>query len=255
MKLHFQIDGPENGTPLVLLNGLFADLHSWDKAMAWLSGFRVLRFDGRGQGQSAKPEGTYHLELLVEDALELLDELNFPKAHLVGISNGGCLGMAIAEKYPDRVDKLVVADAYHTVSPLLKLKIRSWLRAHQCGGPSHRFEIAIPWIWSNAMLEENPSYLETYRQKAVLHHPVAVNGLLTGALLHEIDIRAIEADTLLLAGEEDVLTPPASMASMCDAMPLATFQQVRGAHASLLEHPEIFGDVIVPFLKGRSHVG
>jgi 3-oxoadipate enol-lactonase len=254
VTLHYRIDGPGEGIPLILLNGLFADLHSWDGAMAHLKDFRVLRYDGRGQGCSPSPEGIYDLATLLGDLLEVLDEAAFPSAHVVGISNGGCLGLELAAATPARVRRLVAADCYLSVSPLSRLKIQSWLLAHETGGPTHRFDIAAPWVWSEATLADNREAIAAYREKATSHSDRAVQGLLRGALSHQIDGAAIVAETLLLAGSEDLLTPPFCMRAMAEILRAARFQEVAGAHASLLEYPHIFAETIVPFLREDSHV-
>jgi len=254
VSLHYRIDGADDGIPLVLLNGLFADLHSWDGAMPHLSGYRVLRYDGRGQGRSPSPPGIYDLETLLADLASVLERATFPAAHIVGISNGGCLGLALAAAMPSRVRCLVAADCYLSVSPLARLKIMSWLRAHEVGGPTHRFDIASPWVWSEATLAEHTEAVAHYRAKAAAHSDAAVQGLLRGALGHAIDPAAIAAPTLLLAGSEDLLTPPFSMREMATRIRRATFREVRGAHASLLEFPDIFVETIVPFLREVDHV-
>ena len=254
MKLNYRIDGPREGIPLILLNGLFADLHSWDEAMTYLADFRVLRYDGRGQGCSPSPKGVYDLATLLGDLVALLVETALPPAHVVGISNGGCLGLELAAKAPARVRRLVAADCYLTVSPLTRLKIQSWLLAHETGGPAHRFDVAAPWVWSETTLAANPDAIEAYRLKASVHKDSAVQGLLRGALTHQIDTAAIRTETLLLAGSEDLLTPPFSMRAMARQIAGAKFQEVPGAHASLLEQPSIFSQVIVPFLNEAHHV-
>lgn len=252
MKLHYRIDGQPGQPPLILLNGLFADLNSWERGMAHLRDFRVLRFDGRGQGLSPKPEGVYDLETLVQDLLRLLLELDWPPSFVVGVSHGGSLGLELARRCPDRVKALVAADCHHRTTPLMALKLNSWLKAHQTGGPVHRFDIAAPWIWSESVLKDFPSLIAHYRDKAGDHEDQAVLGLIQGALRVDVHVEDIRVPTLLLAGEEDVLTPPFSMRSM--PVPNAQFQTVPGGHASLLEQPEIFRDTIVPFLKGLEHV-
>ncbi len=216
--------------------------------MEHLAGFRVLRYDGRGQGQSPKPEGVYGLDVLLDDLIGLLDSLDWPRSHVAGISNGGCVALGLAAAYPERVHRLVAADCYGRVTPLLRLKVQSWLTAHKIGGPTHRFDVATPWIWSESLLNEHPELIDHYRGKAAGHEEQAVLGLLEGALTHHIDLARITAQTLLLAGEEDLLTPPHAMRAMTPRPADAQFQTVPGGHASLLEHPEIWAETITPFL-------
>ena len=251
MSLHHRIDGPEDAPPLILVNGLFAELMSWEPAMTHLTGFRVLRYDGRGQGQSPTPEGPYTLDLLVADLIGLLDRLDWPPSAVAGISNGGCVALALAAVHPDRVTAVVAADCYAEVGPLLRLKIQSWLSAHEVGGPTHRFDIATPWIWSEGLLRERPELVAHYRAKSGDHLDVAVRGLLTGALTHHIDLTAVGAPCLLCAGVEDVLTPPGLMRAMAESMTDTAFAELRGGHAGLLEHPDLWAETLVPFLEEK----
>jgi len=251
MKLHYQIDGAPGNPALILLNGLFADLQSWERGMEHLRDFYVLRFDGRGQGQSPKPAEVYDLETQVQDLLRLLLELDWPPCFLVGISHGGSLGLEFARRCPDRVKALVAADCHHKTTPLMALKLKSWLAAHHVGGPTHRFDVAAPWIWSESVMHDYPALIEHYRNKAGDHEEQAVRGLIEGALTVNINVEEIRVPVMLLAGEEDVLTPPFFMKSM--NINQCQFRTTPGGHASLLEQPDIFENTIVPFLKGLEH--
>jgi 3-oxoadipate enol-lactonase len=217
--------------------------------MPLLADFRVLRYDGRGQGASSKPEGIYDLETLTADLLQVLDEWQWPASCFAGISNGGCVALNLAARHPLRVRALVAADCYHRVTPLLRLKIQSWLSANRLGGPAHRFEVAAPWIWSEAALASQPERLLHYRDKAVQHPAQAVEGLLQGALLHQIELAAISAPTLFLAGREDVLTPPSLLREMNRDLPTSRFLEVSGGHASLLETPSLMADPVASFFR------
>nr|NIP74184.1 alpha/beta fold hydrolase [Gammaproteobacteria bacterium]NIR99191.1 alpha/beta fold hydrolase [Gammaproteobacteria bacterium]NIT63125.1 alpha/beta fold hydrolase [Gammaproteobacteria bacterium]NIV20084.1 alpha/beta fold hydrolase [Gammaproteobacteria bacterium]NIX10190.1 alpha/beta fold hydrolase [Gammaproteobacteria bacterium] len=75
--LHYRLDGPEQGPVVMFSNSLASDLGMWDAQLAPLTsaGFRVLRYDSRGHGQSAAPPGPYTIELLADDAVALLDAL------------------------------------------------------------------------------------------------------------------------------------------------------------------------------------
>lgn len=223
--------------------------------MEYLRDFRVLRYDARGQGQSPDPPEYCTTDVWLKDLTQLLDQLNWPSSHFVGISNGGCVALAMAQRYSQRVRRIAVASCTAEVSALLDLKVRSWLEAHRIGGPQHRFDIATPWIWSNKLVQGQPELLDYYRERASEHSHAAVSGLLQSALNHRIQAAEITCPALLMCGEEDVLTPVWEMDAMCQQMQQAQLIRVPGAHGCLLEHPEIFADSIVPFLQVTPHVG
>ena len=248
MELFRHTQGNPADPALVLVNGLFAPLESWDGALSYLDGFNLLRYDGVGQGQSPKPDRIYHFDGLVDDLENLLSDLDWPPTFICGISNGGSVALEFARRHPHRVRAVVAADCAVEVSPLFRLKLQSWLAAHETGGPTHRFDVATPWIWGETALQQNADLIDLYRSRAADQEDQAVRGLIKGALTVNIDATGISVPTLLLTGEEDILTPPFVM----DRIPIthAVRKRVPGGHASLLENPAIFGDVIVPWLKG-----
>src|SRR3954453_12973632 len=92
IDLNYQLEG-EGEETIVLVNGLADDLETWILQMDDLlgAGYRVLRFDNRGVGQSSKPEGPYTTRLFAEDTKALVDELGVREFHLVGVSMGGMI--------------------------------------------------------------------------------------------------------------------------------------------------------------------
>ncbi len=100
-------DGPD----LVLIHSLGADMHLSDGVMdAFAARFRVLRYDVRGHGATRSDYTTVTIDLMRDDLLALLDERGDCKTHVVGLSMGGMIAQAFAAAYPERVDRLVLAD-------------------------------------------------------------------------------------------------------------------------------------------------
>jgi 3-oxoadipate enol-lactonase len=109
-QLNYQFDG-EAGAPVVLLsNSLASNLTMWAPQVPALvaAGFRVLRYDTRGHGQSSVPPGPYTLEGLAADALGLMDALKLSKVHFCGLSMGGMTGQMLATHHSARLHSLVL---------------------------------------------------------------------------------------------------------------------------------------------------
>src|SRR5262249_18435003 len=84
------VEGPDGAPWLVFSNSLACDLSMWDpQAAALKSMFRILRYDQRGHGGTEAPAGRYTFDLLIADAVALLDGLSIPRAHFAGLSMGG----------------------------------------------------------------------------------------------------------------------------------------------------------------------
>ena len=99
IEINYQVDGPERAPWLILSNSLATNLSMWDEqARAFGRAFRVLRYDQRGHGSSEAPTGRYRFDVLVADALALMDALGIKQAHFAGLSMGGAtaLGLRLA---------------------------------------------------------------------------------------------------------------------------------------------------------------
>ena len=107
VRLHWREDGA--GPPLLLLNSVGCDLSLWDAVMPHLTGFRVIRMDMRGHGQSASPPGDYTLDQIAADAVAVLDAAGIKKAAVCGLSLGGMTAMTLALNAPERVSSLILA--------------------------------------------------------------------------------------------------------------------------------------------------
>lgn len=108
MKLHFKKIG--EGQPLVILHGLFGSSDNWQTlAKSWSESFAVYLVDLRNHGHSPHSE-EMNYEVMAEDVNQLFEDEKLSDAILLGHSMGGKTAMRFADKYEDKLDKLVVVD-------------------------------------------------------------------------------------------------------------------------------------------------
>lgn len=99
-----------SGPPLVILHGLFGMLDNWFTIAKNLSDqYTVYLIDQRNHGKSPR-SNVMNYRLMANDLLEFLNTKNIDKPHLLGHSMGGKTIMRFALNYPERVNKLIVAD-------------------------------------------------------------------------------------------------------------------------------------------------
>ncbi len=104
-RLYYEEQG--SGRPVVLIHGAVLDRTMWDDQMPELAKrYRVIRYDARGFGRSARGTEFFKAQ---EDLLGLLDHLNIQQADLVGLSLGGRIAIDYALTYPTRVRSLMLA--------------------------------------------------------------------------------------------------------------------------------------------------
>ena len=117
IKLHVVTDGPEDGTPVILLHG-FPEFHyGWHKQVPALTaaGFRVIAPDQRGYNLSDKPRGisAYDVRTLAKDVIGLFDHFGIQKARLVGHDWGAVVAWTVALNHPERLEKLTILNVPH----------------------------------------------------------------------------------------------------------------------------------------------
>jgi len=96
IELYYQSHG--TGAPLLVLAGLGLDVSEMGTLTGPLAArFRVIAADNRGAGRSAKPPGPYSIEQMAADVAGLMDRLELPRAHVLGMSLGGRAGMMVAD--------------------------------------------------------------------------------------------------------------------------------------------------------------
>jgi pimeloyl-ACP methyl ester carboxylesterase len=104
--------------------------------------FRVIAVDNRGAGRSAKPPGPYSIEQMAADVAGLMDRLDLPRAHLLGISMGGRIALALALAQPARVDRLLpVATSPRAAGA--RWLVRAGRRAHRVASVGAISSLAI----------------------------------------------------------------------------------------------------------------
>jgi 3-oxoadipate enol-lactonase len=107
IQMHYEIHG--DGEPLVLIVGLGTDISEWNEIIRWLAKkYQVLAFDNRGAGRTDKPDTPYSIDMMAHDTAGLMQTLGIEQAHILGISMGGRIALALALRYPERVNKLVL---------------------------------------------------------------------------------------------------------------------------------------------------
>ena len=113
LKFHYQQTG--SGPDIVLIHGVTGDLSIWFlcKAMQTLGEtHRVTAYDLRGHGYSDAPPTHYTSADHAADLFALMDQLDIPRAGLVGHSFGGVIAAHAAALAPGRVESVVLSDPY-----------------------------------------------------------------------------------------------------------------------------------------------
>jgi 3-oxoadipate enol-lactonase len=236
-------DGPET---IVLINGLADDLETWVLQMDDLlgAGYRVLRFDNRGVGQTSKPEGPYTSRMLADDAKALVDELGLQDFHLIGVSMGGMIAQEYALNHGGDLRTLTLACTYAAPGPFCSRMFAMWHDMAPVNGVPFIMRDVTLWAFTVPFFEEREDEAKEFEAEMAAMD-MSVETYL--AQLHVIQthdttgrLDQISTPTLVLAGEQDILIPVSLSKRLQEQIPGADWATTKGGHACMWEHPGEF---------------
>jgi 3-oxoadipate enol-lactonase len=233
---------PRTGAPrLVLIHSLALDRSVWDDVVAELdSEAEILTYDCRGHGRSDRRAGQYTAELFADDLAQLLDHVGWTHAVVAGCSMGGCVALAFAAGWPERVSALGLIDTTSWYGADATEKFRERAGAARNKGMSALFEFQSTRWFSDEFRARRPEVLARTLDVFVANDLDCYAA--TCDLLGSVDVRdrlaSFHMPVAVVVGEEDYATPVAMAQQLHDAIPQSTMTVLtRARHLTPLEHP------------------
>jgi 3-oxoadipate enol-lactonase len=245
--------GRRRETALLLVHGFPLDRRLWAAQVGALANMtRVITPDLRGHGRSRVPPGSFTMEQHADDLAALLDHLRVRRAVVAGLSMGGYVAFAFWRRYPARVQALILADtrAEPDSEAARAGRDAAIVKVQQMGAAAYADEM-LPRLLAPGSLAD--AKITGAARKMMAEQPVAGMVGALGGLRNRADSRAtlstITVPTLVIAGNEDVITPPADAQAMAAAIPDARLAVIPGAgHLTPLENPRAFNAAVRKFL-------
>lgn len=254
IEINYLVEG-EGPETVVLVNGLADDLLTWvyqvDALVA--AGYRVLRFDNRGIGESSKPAGPYTTELFAQDTKALVDHLGITDFHLMGVSMGGMIAQEYALAFPSDLRSLTLACTYAAPGPFCSRMFSLWAdMAPVMGVPAVMRDVTL-WAFTQRFFADRESELAEFETAmAYMNQPTSAYLAQLHSIRHHDTVERISQitmRTLVLAGEEDILIPVQLSRALHDLIPGSEFRTIPGGHGCDSEYPDLFNEQFISFIK------
>jgi 3-oxoadipate enol-lactonase len=253
IQINYELSGIKQAPVVVLSHSLACSLVMWHPQLELLeSHFKVLRYDTRGHGGSGAPQGSYTLAQLVDDAIGLLDGLDFNRVHWVGLSMGGMIGQGIALHHSNRLESLVLADTAAIIPDAAQPVWQERIDAVRKLGMQAVAEDTLERWFTPNYLKQNLPTIEQIRQQ-ILATPVAGYIGCSEAIrrLNYLDqLSAIQTPTLIMVGADDPGTPVEASEAMHTRIKGSNLVVIpEAAHLSNIEQTEVFNTTLMAHLK------
>lgn len=283
VKIYYERDG--KGEPLVLIAGGPGDSHTYFKPYfdQLTKTFTVVYFDARGRGRSTKPfNESYSVDKDVEDLENLRRQLGYSKLRILGHSYGGIVAESYALAYPEKVERLILCNTFHSAegwqdnidncnrilqqsypdiwTKLMDLRTRmksntkEWRNTYDsCVGNLYWYDVT-----------KKKKYQETYQKirsvedefSEIVYYAIIgsdpdfqVNGTMQGLDLREA-LKKLRIPTLVLSGRADRIATAKQAMEIHEAIPQSTLHIFdTSGHLPFVEENEEFIKTVMPFLK------
>ncbi len=249
LRIHVQICG--EGEPLLLYSGIWGEVGLWERLVPHLEGFQTIAFDPPGIGRSQMPAFPLTMWALARFGTDVLDQLGIPSAHVLGASFGGAVAQQMAFSHPRRVRRLVLASTSFGGFAVPGHLEAMWHFIHPRSYRPERIERVAGAMFGGPLRTE-PELIRSMDIRrpsdplAAMYRLAPLFGWTSLPWLW-----AIRQPTLVIAGDDDPVTPLVNHQIIATLMPRATLHTVPGGgHLVLVDSAPQVGPVISSFLRG-----
>ncbi len=213
LRLSYRVGGQEGAPPVLLITGLSGDSRMWGELVPPLAAsFRVIAFDNRDSGQSQRVDEPYAILDMARDAAGLLESLGIARAHVVGHSMGSAIGQELAISFPSLVDRLALLGTFDAPDPRGAALFRGFASLRREMPRDEYLRLTLPWSFTYLEYEQ-PGFIERLvhdvMDDPLYQEPDAYDRQMEATIAFDSRERlgSISCPTLLVFGEDDVLTP------------------------------------------------
>jgi 3-oxoadipate enol-lactonase len=244
-----------DGEPIVLISGYSANHAFWMPQLATLAKhFRVILFDNPGMGDTFDKGGPLTIRDMAHRIADFLTDIDVKQAHVVGHSMGGCLGVCLAALHPKRVKKLVLINSFSKLRPLACHVLTNLLNLRLADIKLFTLLNAmIPWFFCDSSIKDgkrpaelidffikNKNLQSISNQSRQLDAAMAFDGKDWLGYIH--------AQTLIIAGEYDLLSPVADSVHLHQSLNDSQMVTLPAAHNMPQELPQEVNNQLLKFL-------
>ena len=250
LRIAIQV-GDATGPPLLLLNGLGANLEVFQPFIDALgSRITTIRVDLPGVGESPTPVVPYRFPGLARLLARMLDQLGYRQVDVLGFSWGGGPAQQFALQYSKRCRRLILASTGTgaTMIPGRPSALAQLLVPGSAGEPFYMKELASTAF--GAGLRSNPESMREFTHAIYPGDPLGYFYQLWAAMSWTSVswLWSLRQPTLILAGDDDPAVPLINARILQYLIPRAKLYVYKGAHLGLVANAQELAGVIEQFL-------
>lgn len=249
-SLHYLNLDQRRQRTLLFINSLGTNFHIWDAVVEELkTDVNIVLFDKRGHGLSDFVEETQGLDDFADDAEGLIRILGLEKLVIVGLSVGGMIAQILANRIPERIEKMILSDTCYKIGTADKWNDR--INSVRTAGLAQISEDVVSRWFSAQFREQNPDEVMKYTEMFI---NTQVSGYIkTCQAIRDANLKAltkqIETPALCVVGSEDQSTTVKEVQAMANLIRGSKFEIIENSgHLPCIDNPKVFVELIKKFV-------
>lgn len=249
--IHYQWQNTQKEQTFVFINSLGTDHRIWSAVAAALEEYgNLLLFDNRGHGLSDVVPDTNGLHDFADDAQALINKLGIEKCIIVGLSVGGMIAQVLADRIPEKIEKLVLCDTRHKIgnAPFWNGRIKTVEKE----GLTKVSDVVMQRWFSEDFIKENKTKVAGY--KNMLERIPTLGYIKTCEAIRDADLTEvatkIRIPTLCVVGSEDKSTTVEEVRNLSELIKGSRFEIIQDSgHIPCIDNPQKLIKLIINFTR------
>jgi 3-oxoadipate enol-lactonase len=260
LNVAWDVAGPEDAVPVLMINGLGAARQGWYLQVAALSQrYRVYSYDNRDIGETGAGHDPhpYGVDRFARDAVGLVEALGTGPVHVIGASMGGAIAQELLLARPDLVRSAQIVCSWPRTDPWLGELFAQWKAMFREMGPLAWAQNSWLWVFTHRWYRDSRHLESLLKDAATYPHPQTAEMFerqSDAAIAFDARDRlgAIRAPVHVIAGAEDIFTPPRYSREIAAAIPGALLTILPDVgHGMFWETPAPFDAALLEFLDAQ----
>ena len=235
---NYSFNKADEKNPIVFIHGVGLTKEIWYPQINFFKDYNTLTYDLLGHGKTALKKSTVSIEDFSKQLLNLIEELNFNKIHLVGFSLGALIARHFASEYGDKLCSLIIHGSIYERTEDQKRVVKNRFEVAKLNKPASKKTALTRWL-SDTFSKKNPdiykkiySILEKNNRKDFLKcYEIFVNYIDDNNMLKKIN-----TNTLITTGENDVGSTPEMSRNLSKMIRGSKFIEIKkGKHLCSIE--------------------
>ena len=224
--------------PIIFIHGVGLTKEIWEPQINFFKEYNTLTYDLLGHGKTSLKKSRVSFKDFSDQLLNLINELNFSKIHLVGFSLGALIARHFASEYSGRLSSLIIHGSIYKRTEDQKRVVNNRFEVAKTNRPGSKHSAIRRWL-SEDFIKKNPNIYKKIYSNLEKNNPkdfLKCYELFVNYNDDDSMIKKINVNTLITTGENDVGSTPEMSKNLSKMIQNSKFVEIRkGKHLCGIE--------------------